>query len=121
MGPRAHAPGTKITKPTKITNPNKWFFVIFVFFVVLVPASEPSAVSGAQVSDSWPQFRGNARLTGIAASDVPANLSLKWTYEGGESFESSPAIAGGVVYAAAGNGDILAIDLQTGKLKWKHA
>src|SRR4029453_10815596 len=46
--------------------------------------------------------------------------SLKWTYEGGESFESSPAIADGVVYAGAGSGDLLAIDLATGKLRWKH-
>src|SRR4051794_27983616 len=88
---------------------------------VFVSSSDASwAMQSNQAGSDWSQFRGNARLTGIAASDVPANPSLKWTYEGGESFESSPAIADGVVYAAAGNGEILAIDLATGKLRWKR-
>src|SRR5258706_11515766 len=74
----------------------------------------------AQQPSSWPQFRGNPRLTGIGP-ELPATLSLKWTYEGGEVIESSPAIADGVVYAGAGNGDLLAIDLDTGKLRWKYS
>jgi len=90
--------------------------VVFVIFVCFV--AQPWAVQ--QTAAGWPQFRGNPRLTGIA-TELPATLSLKWTYEGGESFESSPAIADGVVYAGAGNGDLLAIDLQTGKLRWKYA
>src|SRR6185503_11998447 len=80
----------------------------------------PSAAQAGN-ANVWPQFRGDARLSGIAAADVPATLALKWTYEGGESFESSPAIVDGVVYAGAGSGDLLAIDLQSGKLRWKHA
>ncbi len=61
-------------------------------------------------------------MTGVA-TEVPATLSLKWTYEGGkdDTFESSPAIADGVVYIGAGNGDLLAIDLESGKLRWKYA
>ena len=83
---------TKITKATKITKNLLWvFFVVFVSFVGFV--EKPWAV---QSSQTWPQFRGNARLTGIG-SELPATLSLKWTYEGGESFESSPAIVDGVV------------------------
>ena len=43
----------------------------------------------------WPQFRGNPSLTGIATGQLPPeNLKLLWTWEGGESFESSPVIAG---------------------------
>src|SRR4029079_5848544 len=109
--PRAHATGTTITN-TKLV-----LFVVFVAFVVFVPGREP--VRAGQAPSDWPQFRGNPRLTGVAPSEVPATLSIKWTYEGGESFESSPAIADGVVYAGAGNGDLLAIDLASGKLRWK--
>ena len=69
----------------------------------------------------WPQFRGNASLTGIATGTLPPeNLKLLWTWEGGESFESSPVIAGGVAYIGAGNGDLVAIDMATGKTKWKY-
>src|SRR6185295_16792461 len=108
-----------ITKVTTITKTRLVLFVIFVIFVAFVPSRQP--VQASQAASEWPQFRGNPRLTGVAPSEVPATLSLKWTYQGGESFESSPAIADGVVYAGAGNGDLLAIDLASGKLRWKYA
>src|SRR5436309_1158765 len=78
-----------------------------------------SGPSAAQPS-SWPQFRGNPRLTGIASADVPATLSLKWTYQAGETIESSASIVDGAVYVGAGNGDLLSIDLASGKLRWKY-
>ena len=97
------------------------FFVIFVIFVFFVPppwrgSAQSPAVSGQgsgvrQPAANWAQFRGDARLSGATAADLPATLSLKWTYEAGETIESSAAIADGVVYAGAGNGDLLAIDL----------
>ena len=66
---------TKITKATKITKKTLGFlFVVFVSLVGFV--EKPWAV---QSSQGWPQFRGNPRLTGVA-SEVPATLSLKWTY-----------------------------------------
>ncbi|MGH9800779.1 MAG: PQQ-binding-like beta-propeller repeat protein, partial [Blastocatellia bacterium] len=74
----------------------------------------------AQTADSWPQFRANYNLTGGAASPVPDNLKLLWTYDAGESIESSAAIADGTVYVGASTGDLLAVDLWSGKLKWKY-
>ena len=71
-------------------------------------------------ADEWPQFRGNPQLTGVAADALPANLKLLWTYESGDSIESSAAISGGSVYVGAQPGELLAIDLQTGKLRWKY-
>ncbi len=71
-------------------------------------------------ADEWPQFRGNPQLTGVAPAAVPSNLKLLWTYEAGESIESSAAIAGGTVYVGVQSADLLAIDLQTGKLRWKY-
>ena len=62
-------------------------------------------------ADEWPQFRGNPQLTGVAAGALPANLKLLWTYESGESIESSAAISGGSVYVGAQPGELLAIDL----------
>src|ERR1051325_7708580 len=82
-------------------------FVSFVFFVSFLSAQ-----------CAWHQFRGSPRLTGIAG-EVPAAPALKWTYEAGETIESSAAIADGVVYVGAGDGNLLAIDLVSGKLRWK--
>jgi len=68
----------------------------------------------------WPQFRANPQLTGVAADPVPAALKLLWTYDAGELIESSAAIFGGTVYVGSRSKELLAIDLQTGKLRWKY-
>src|SRR5262245_29492362 len=68
----------------------------------------------------WPQFRGNPQLTGVAGAPLPTTLKLLWTYEAAEGFESSAAISDGTVYVGVQNADVLAVDLQTGKLKWKY-
>ena len=78
-----------------------------------------AAVVGGQsvAPDEWRQFRGNPQLTGVAPSAPPLTLTLLWTYDTGDIIESSAAIAGGVVYAGAGNGDLVALDLASGKLR----
>ena len=68
----------------------------------------------------WPQFRGNPQLTGVAQAKLAPKLRVLWTHEAGEAIESSAAIDGGTVYAGIGNGELHALDLATGKLKWKY-
>src|SRR5919108_3572572 len=77
-------------------------------------------VSAQTPTANWPQFRGNAQLTGVAATMLPDTLRLRWTYDAGESIESSAAIADGVVYVGSAEGELLAIDLETGKARWKY-
>src|ERR1700693_6004825 len=79
-----------------------------------------AAAASAQQKDDWPQFRGNYQLTGISTSAVPKTLKLLWTYDAGEPVESSAAIADGVVYVGSGAGYLSAVDLATGKLRWKY-
>jgi len=71
-------------------------------------------------ADEWPQFRGNPQLTGVAAGALPANLKLLWTYEAAEPVDSSAAISGGTVYVGVQSAELLAIELQSGKLRWKY-
>jgi len=76
------------------------------------------------ISQDWPQFRGNSTLSGVTTAALPATLKVLWTYDAGESIESSAAIVGGVVYVGAQTKDdtgvLLALDLETGKEKWKY-
>jgi outer membrane protein assembly factor BamB len=72
-------------------------------------------------ADAWPQFRGSALMTGVSKSDLPKNLRLLWTYEAGEAIESSAAIAGGVVFVGTQKGELIALDLQSGAVRWKYA
>src|SRR3984893_16438401 len=93
---------------------------LFTIVLSLVVASVVSALAQAPAA-GWAQFRGNARLTGIAATAPPAVPMLRWTYEAGDAIESSPAIVDAVVYVTSGHGDLLALDLASGKLLWKYA
>jgi outer membrane protein assembly factor BamB len=51
---------------------------------------------------------------------MPDSLKLLWTYEAGESIESSAAIYGGTVFVGSQKGELLAIDLAGGSLRWKY-
>jgi eukaryotic-like serine/threonine-protein kinase len=86
---------------------------------VLAGAQRSSAPNAP--ADAWPQFRGNPRLTGVATSAPPATLKLLWKYEVGDLIESSAAIVDGAVYVGGGNGDLIALDLATGALRWKYS
>jgi outer membrane protein assembly factor BamB len=66
-------------------------------------------------------FRGSLTQTGVSASTPPATLKVLWTYDAGDVIESSAAIAGGVVYVGGGDGDLIALDLMSGALRWKYA
>ena len=80
-------------------------------------ATDRGAAQTAAPANEWRQFRGTPRLTGLSATTPPATLKLLWTYDAGDVIDSSAAIADGVVYVGGGNGDLLALDLASGKLR----
>ncbi len=67
----------------------------------------------------WPSFRGDAALTGVATGELPAALSPLWTFEAGDGIESTAAVVNGVVYVGSLDGNLYALELATGKLKFK--
>ena len=70
-------------------------------------------------ADNWSQFRGNHSLTGVSQSAVPSNLRLLWTYEAGDSIESSAAIVGRTVFAGSQKGELVSLNLDNGAVYWK--
>src|SRR4029078_4749446 len=100
--------------PKERTKERRSFVAAFSF------VSFVSFVSFLSAQDAWPQFRGSPRLTG-APGESPAARALKWTSEAGETTESSAAIADGVVYVGAGDGNLLGIGLASGKLRGEDA
>ena len=79
-----------------------------------VPAQDTPA-------NNWPQFRGNHQLTGVSQSAVPGTLRQLWTYEAGDSIESSAAIAGGTVFVGSQKGELVALNLENGAVYWKYS
>src|SRR5687767_13608356 len=79
------------------------------------------ATGSAQApADRWTQFRGSPALVGTSAAALPAQLRVLWTYEAGEAIESSAAIADGVVFVGAQPGELHAVSLADGKVRWKY-
>src|SRR5438552_3436611 len=67
----------------------------------------------------WPVFRGNPAQTGVAAEALPEKLAVRWAAKTGNAIEGAAAIVGGVVYVGSLDGFVYALDLATGKEKWK--
>lgn len=67
----------------------------------------------------WPVFRGDPQMTGVAAVKLPDQLQERWAFKCKDAVESAPAISGGVVYVASMDKFLYAVDLATGKEKWK--
>ncbi len=70
----------------------------------------------------WPVGRGDLAGTGATTEQLPAKLDLIWQVDiGGLGFEAAPIIAQGTVFVADADGLVLALDLVTGKEKWRLA
>jgi outer membrane protein assembly factor BamB len=87
--------------------------LVLVVFAISLRAQDTPA-------DTWSQFRGNQQLTGVSLSNVPDSLKLLWTYEAGDSIESSAAIIGGTVYVGSQKGELVALNLENGAVYWKY-
>ena len=80
----------------------------------------PEKAAVADAAQGWPLFRGNPQATGVAPSPLPQSLELLWTFSTeDESFETAVAIEADTVYAASLDGSLLAIDLATGRQRWR--
>ncbi|MFG0334671.1 MAG: PQQ-binding-like beta-propeller repeat protein [Maioricimonas sp. JB049] len=84
------------------------------------------ATGGSPVADdrfegpAWPDFRNGFALHGIADGTLPDDPQLLWEVTTPDGVTSTPAIAEGRVYAGTISGDLLCLDLKTGKQFWKY-
>ncbi|MBP9947302.1 MAG: PQQ-binding-like beta-propeller repeat protein [Vicinamibacteria bacterium] len=85
-----------------------------------VPGTSLKAAQSAAstVGPAWPIFRGDPALTGVGASPLPAAPKLLWSFET-ESEPASPVIQGDRVVVATRDGDLISLDLATGKAVWR--
>ncbi len=94
-------------------------FIIRILTFVFLNLTIVASPSGQ--SEDWPMFRGSSDLTGVTAFGLPQPLKLKWSFQAKDSIESSAAIAGGTVYVGSMDASLYAVDLTTGKLRWRYS
>ena len=62
-----------------------------------------------------------ASLDGRLLSIDLARGTINWAYQTGGDIKGSPVVVGNTVYTANYAGEVVAVDLNTGKLKWRQA
>jgi outer membrane protein assembly factor BamB len=72
----------------------------------------------------WPLFRGDPLMAGVGSAKLPDTLEEKWTFKTGDGkrtggIEGAPAVVGGIVYVASFDKHLYALELASGKMKWK--
>jgi outer membrane protein assembly factor BamB len=83
-----------------------------------------SAQTAFTVRTNWAEFHFGPGLTGLNPYEntlTTSNVSgmvESWAFATGGSVESSPAVAGGMLYIGSDNGKVYALNATTGALKW---
>src|SRR5579871_5142860 len=88
--------------------------------VVLILTATFLGAANDSAKLDWPVFRGNSEQTGIATVQLPDKLDLLWKFSTQDSIEGAAAIADGVVYIGSFDEHLYALDLVSGKEKWKY-
>lgn len=96
--------------------------VAYTFLCVLV-ISATVLVSFLQnvAKADWTMGRGDLASTGSSQSELPEKLELLWERElGGIGFESTPIIAEQTVFIGDPDGNLVAIKVDDGEIKWQR-
>lgn len=95
---------------------------ISAFWLFLIALVSTLTATEAKAPDerSWPSFRKNWNLTGVAGSELPAKLELLWQVELGDQIVATSAIVGDHVYAPCLSGEIVCLNRRTGERVWTY-
>ena len=87
--------------------------------IVTLEPSTPLPAIDPEANSNGAMYLADLRHSGvfIAGGGQPAG-ELKWTFATEGAFTSSPALAGGVGYFASSDGNLYAVDLESGQEKW---
>lgn len=94
---------------------------VMIFLVLLLACQKKRDVERRPKNielASWPIFRGDAKLSGVAEDTLPDQLSLIWSFKTEHEIISSPVIGFGRVYIGSTDGKVYSIDLLDGRAVW---
>jgi uncharacterized repeat protein (TIGR01451 family) len=100
------------------------FSLVLIVIIVIAPMQGTSQAASVSRSsgDDWPMYQHDPAHSGRTPATVfnAGPLYLQWAYAFGErvEVEAQPVIADGVVYQGVMNGEMHAIDADTGRARW---
>ena len=78
-----------------------------------------TTLGARQVAADWPMFRHDPARSGWAESPTPELKEIAWSADLGGPVDCSPAVLGGVVFAATSVGTVHALEASTGQPRWR--
>jgi outer membrane protein assembly factor BamB len=88
--------------------------------VLLLASAALAAPAEPPARNAWPVSRRSAEQRGVASSTLPDKLEVLWTFKTDDAIEGAVAVKGGVVYAGSMDENLYAVDLASGKRRWKY-
>ena len=70
--------------------------------------------------NSWASFRNGNQQLGVAKSKLPKKLELLWAVPAKDGVINTPAIVGDRVYVGVLGGDLVCLNLKSGKQIWSY-
>ena len=103
---------------------NKIYFIAGMLGICLLfmcCSSEKGSVEKSEAANvaSWPIFRGDNGLTGIANGQISDDLELIWSFKTEYDIKSSPVVGLGSVFIGSNDGFVYALDVDSGKVVWQ--
>jgi quinoprotein glucose dehydrogenase len=118
-------PQTSFGFTSRVLRKSAIFYVMFVPLCALPITHAAPAAIGKGGSVDWPVYNGNlagdhySALSRINRSNVN-QLKITWRFDAGKGLlETNPLIIGKTLYAYTPKQNVIALDAETGRLKWK--
>jgi eukaryotic-like serine/threonine-protein kinase len=84
----------------------------------LLSLAAATVMTHADNHDTWPIFRGDSALTGVAEGSLTFPMTSKWEFQARDEIRGSAVVADGRVVLGDTSGRIYALDFATGKSLW---
>ncbi len=92
-----------------------------LILVLTITMSMGIGIASADNSNDWPMFHHDLALSGYSPSDAPSTNATAWIYDTESTIYSSPAVVDGILYVGAMDGNLYAVNVNSGFLAWTYA
>ena len=99
-------------------NPTYQTKSLQILIFALLALLSASLLSPAQSPACWPNFRGDAMLTGVSNVTFPSGPSLLWNFKTSAAVKAPPVVCNNTIVVGSADGNVYGLAMD-GKLKWK--
>lgn len=113
---------TSTSKQRLSNNIVSGVLVALVFAALLFSSTQLARASAdaAATATEWPTFNGDVAHSGFNVGSAPDNNYTFWALSGVGGYQSIPVVDSDKVFTGSTNGNISAVDVQTGHLFWTY-